>query len=122
MTPTTGRSLLILAALSVTTPAIADPPSAKVPYVVHAMGDSLTDARSGGGKFLDILRQRCPQSRFDNYGKGGEMVSQMRRRFADDLFAPGKLTLVGFPLRMEPGTETRHKWALPEAPRPANPV
>jgi lysophospholipase L1-like esterase len=69
--------------------ALADPPP-KIPVIVAAMGDSLTDARSHGGKFLDVLRERCPRSRFDNYGKGGEMVNQMRRRFAEDLFAPGK--------------------------------
>jgi lysophospholipase L1-like esterase len=55
------------------------------PCVVAAVGDSLTDARSHGGKFLDTLRARFPQSRFDNYGKGGEMVNQMRRRFARDV-------------------------------------
>jgi lysophospholipase L1-like esterase len=67
----------------------ADSPTPKTPVVVAAMGDSLTDARSHGGKFLDVLRQKCPASRFDNYGVGGEMVNQMRKRF-DDLFAPGK--------------------------------
>jgi lysophospholipase L1-like esterase len=66
----------------------ADPP--KAPVVVAAMGDSLTDARSHGGKFLDLLRQRCPKSQFDNYGKGGQMVNQMRHRFDDDVFGPGK--------------------------------
>ena len=60
------------------------------PVSVAAMGDSLTDARSNGGKFLALLHDRCPKSRFDNYGKGGQMVNQMRRRFAQDLFAPGK--------------------------------
>jgi lysophospholipase L1-like esterase len=54
------------------------------------MGDSLTDAAAHGGKFLDVLRARCPLSRFDNYGKGGQMVNQMRRRFIDDLFGAGK--------------------------------
>lgn len=54
-------------------------------YLVGAIGDSLTDARSGGGKYLDYLRERCPASRFDNWGKGGEMVNQMRRRFARDI-------------------------------------
>jgi lysophospholipase L1-like esterase len=54
-------------------------------YVVAAVGDSLTDARSNGGKFLDHLRKRCPQSRFDNHGKGGDMVNQMRRRFERDV-------------------------------------
>jgi lysophospholipase L1-like esterase len=57
---------------------------------VAAIGDSLTDARSHGGKYLDLLRERCPKSRFDNYGKGGQMVNQMRRRFADELFGPGR--------------------------------
>lgn len=50
-------------------------------YVVAAIGDSLTDARSHGGKFLDYLKERCPRSQFDNYGKGGNMVNQMRKRF-----------------------------------------
>jgi lysophospholipase L1-like esterase len=54
-------------------------------YVVAAMGDSLTDARSHGGKFLSYLRERCPASQFDNYGKGGQMVNQMRKRFARDV-------------------------------------
>jgi lysophospholipase L1-like esterase len=71
------------------TAALADPP-VKRPVIVAAMGDSLTDARSHGGKFLDLLRERCPRSRFDNFGKGGNMVNQMRRRFAAELFAPGR--------------------------------
>lgn len=54
-------------------------------YVVAAMGDSLTDPRSHGGKYLDVLRQRCPKSRFDSYGIGGNMVNQMRSRFARDV-------------------------------------
>jgi lysophospholipase L1-like esterase len=54
------------------------------------MGDSLTDAHSLGGKFLELLRERCPDSQFDNYGKGGQMVSQMRARFDHDLFAPDR--------------------------------
>lgn len=62
----------------------------KQPYLVAAMGDSLTDHRSHGGKFLEYLQERCPKSRFDNYGKGAQMVNQMRRRFAGDILAPGK--------------------------------
>lgn len=61
------------------------PPAGGRVCVVAAVGDSLTDARSHGGKFLDVLRERFPASRFDNYGKGGEMVNQMRRRFARDV-------------------------------------
>ncbi len=85
-----GAFVLALGVATTSTlrPASAEPQ--RVPIVVAAMGDSLTDARSGGGKFLDVLRERCPRSRFDNYGKGGEMVNQMRRRFTDDLFGPGK--------------------------------
>ena len=79
-----------LALLAAQGPAQAEAPPGKTPVVVAAMGDSLTDARSHGGKFLDLLRKRCPASRFDNYGKGGEMVNQMRRRFAGDLFGPSK--------------------------------
>ncbi|MBI5537517.1 MAG: SGNH/GDSL hydrolase family protein [Deltaproteobacteria bacterium] len=54
-------------------------------YQVAAIGDSLTDPRSHGGKYLSYLRDRCPASRFDNYGRGGENVAQMRRRFARDI-------------------------------------
>jgi lysophospholipase L1-like esterase len=62
--------------------------------VVAAVGDSLTDPKSHGGKYLDVLRARAPKSRFDSYGKGGQMVNQMRRRFARDVLGdpptPGK--------------------------------
>jgi lysophospholipase L1-like esterase len=80
---------MLLGLTSLSTGALADPP-AKRAVIVATMGDSLTDARSHGGKFLDLLRERCPQSRFDNFGKGGNMVNQMRRRFAGEIFAPGK--------------------------------
>jgi lysophospholipase L1-like esterase len=54
-------------------------------YRVAAVGDSLTEFRGGGGKYLRYLQERCPNSTFDNYGVGGEMVNQMRRRFARDV-------------------------------------
>lgn len=54
-------------------------------YRVAAVGDSLTAARNGGGKYLRYLQDHCPNSVFDNYGVGGEMVNQMRRRFARDV-------------------------------------
>lgn len=44
----------------------------------------------GAGRYLAYLRKRCPESRFDNYGKGAEMVNQMRRRFARDVLGPSK--------------------------------
>ncbi|MFO0659609.1 MAG: GDSL-type esterase/lipase family protein [Polyangiaceae bacterium] len=67
----------------------ASNPNGKKKYLVAAMGDSLTDAKSHGGKFLDYLRNKCPQSTFDNYGKGGQMVNQMRKRFAHDVLGEG---------------------------------
>ncbi len=95
MRATPGGVLAIVATLAVTAAprrarADAPPASSGTPVVVAAVGDSLTDARAGGGKYLDVLRRHCPRSRFDNYGKGGEMVNQMRARFAEDLFSPGK--------------------------------
>src|SRR6185436_1312888 len=53
------------------------------------IGDSLTDFAVNGGLYLRYLRDRCPESRFDGFGKGGEMVNQMRRRFVRDVFGPG---------------------------------
>lgn len=58
-------------------------------YVVAAIGDSLTDPKSGGGGYLTYLQARCPTSRFDSWGKGGNMVSQMRARFARDVLGEG---------------------------------
>ena len=55
-------------------------------FVVAAIGDSLTDFAANGGLYLKYLRERCPESRFDSFGKGGEMVNQMRRRFVRDVF------------------------------------
>ena len=68
--------------------ASTDKPDAVAPrraYAVAALGDSLTDFRSHGGGYLRYLKERCPESRFDSYGKGGDMVNQMRRRFGKDL-------------------------------------
>ena len=66
-------------------PATADAAPERRAYRVAAMGDSLTDARSHGGGYLRYLAERCPESRFDNFGKGGQMVNQMRRRFAREI-------------------------------------
>jgi lysophospholipase L1-like esterase len=57
-------------------------------YVVAVMGDSLTDYASHGGGFIHVLERHCPKSRFDNYGKGGAMTNQMRRRFQAKVHAP----------------------------------
>ncbi|MCH2109404.1 MAG: GDSL-type esterase/lipase family protein, partial [Polyangiaceae bacterium] len=54
-------------------------------YRVAALGDSITDFRSGGGGYLKAIAQECPESRFDNYGKGGDMVNQMLRRWRRDI-------------------------------------
>jgi len=58
--------------------------------VVAAIGDSLTDVRAGGGKYLAALSKKCPQSQFDAYGVGGQRTDHMRWRFLSDLF--GKST------------------------------
>lgn len=70
-------------------PAPEEPAAKKRAYVVAAMGDSLSDPRSHGGKYLEVLRGKCPKSRFDSYGKGGQMVNQMRKRFARDVLGEG---------------------------------
>lgn len=92
----------VVAPPAASSPSIADaPPSASARpsptaieperrrYVVAAIGDSLTDPRSHGGKYLDVLRERCPESRFESYGVGGNMVNMMRRRFLRDVFGEG---------------------------------
>lgn len=58
-------------------------------YVVAAIGDSLTDTRVGGGRYLAELRKRCPKSRFDAYGVGGQRTDHMRWRLTQDLFGVG---------------------------------
>jgi lysophospholipase L1-like esterase len=63
-------------------------------YRVAFMGDSLTDAKAHGGKFITYLRERCPLSRFDNFGKGADMVNQMRARFRQQITASGNYTHV----------------------------
>jgi lysophospholipase L1-like esterase len=86
-----------IAQADATSPAAAAPASTAAPetpakkqkVTVAAIGDSLTDAKSHGGGYLDYLRKKCPKSRFDNYGKGGQMVNQMRKRFAADVLGEG---------------------------------
>lgn len=63
--------------------------SGSTQFVVAAIGDSLTDFASHGGLYLRYLQEQCPKSRFDGYGKGGDMVNQMRRRFERDVFGAG---------------------------------
>jgi lysophospholipase L1-like esterase len=57
------------------------PESENAAYHIAALGDSLTDYRSHGGGFLRYLEKRCPKSRIANFGKGGDMVNQMRTRY-----------------------------------------
>ena len=79
--------ILVLAALGIAAPGRAES-SAKSGrrYLVAAIGDSLTDPRAGGGKYLRALSKRCPESRFDAYGVGGQRTEHMRWRIKDDLF------------------------------------
>ena len=66
------------------------PPPVKRRYSVAAMGDSLSDPKAHGGKYLTYLAEQCPLSRFETWGKGGNMVSQMRKRFARDVLGEGQ--------------------------------
>ncbi len=68
----------------------AAPPPAAKRYVIAALGDSITDKRSRGGGYLDVVAARCPETVIDNYGKGGDMVNQMRRRFESDILPIAK--------------------------------
>lgn len=61
-------------------PPTAPAPRVKAPCRVALIGDSLTDFRSGGGGYVRFLEQRCPESTFSNFAKGGTMVNQMRAR------------------------------------------
>ena len=82
-------STLAGVALASASPARAEDPPKKA-YRVAAIGDSLTDPKSHGGKYLEALKKRCPESVFDSYGKGGEMVNQMRKRFERDILGHPK--------------------------------
>jgi lysophospholipase L1-like esterase len=67
-------------------PAPSAPPSASAtsiarrPCRVALIGDSLTENRAGGGGYVRYLRARSPRSHFENFGKGGAMVNQMKRQ------------------------------------------
>lgn len=63
---------------------------------VAAVGDSLTDYRSGGGGYLRWLEARLPESRFDNHGIGGQMVNQMLRRLPQLLQAANYTHVIVF--------------------------
>lgn len=80
------------ASASAVAPAASQPPPTERPvarrtYVVAAIGDSLTDFRAHGGGYLKALQERCPESRFESFGKGGDMVNQMRKRLEKDVLA-----------------------------------
>jgi lysophospholipase L1-like esterase len=63
---------------------------------VVVLGDSLSDPRVHGGRYLTKLLQACPNARLDNLAKGGFMVNQMRRRFENEVLPllPGDYTHV----------------------------
>ncbi|MFO0662272.1 MAG: GDSL-type esterase/lipase family protein, partial [Polyangiaceae bacterium] len=73
---------------------VGSAPSAPVPlkqrFVVAAMGDSLSDPRASGGKYLEYLKERCPKSQFDSYGIAGKLVANMRARFGHDVLGVGR--------------------------------
>ena len=69
--------------------ASSPPPETRRRHVVAAIGDSLTDTRVGGGRYMSYLAEKCPKSRFDAYGVGGQQTRHMRWRFTQDLFGDG---------------------------------
>lgn len=60
-------------------------PTEKAALRVAILGDSLSDGRVGGGGYWKYVKQQCPQSQFDDFGKGGDMVNMMRARFFRDV-------------------------------------
>jgi lysophospholipase L1-like esterase len=48
---------------------------------VAVIGDSLSDPKVAGGGYLNALRKGCPETRIENFAKGGAMVNQMRRTY-----------------------------------------
>jgi lysophospholipase L1-like esterase len=66
-------------------PPVEQKPLPRRRYVVAALGDSITDAKSGGGGYLKELARACPKSVFHNFGKGGDMTNQMRRRWHQEI-------------------------------------
>jgi len=87
------------------TPAPAPEPStppplatSQTPCRVGLIGDSLTDARVGGGGYVRYLEKRCQKSSFTNFAKGGAMVNQMRRHFETVVLAepPGSFSHLVF--------------------------
>jgi DNA-binding transcriptional LysR family regulator len=88
--PAATSSTLTATPVPPTAPSTASvAPRPKRRYAVAAIGDSLSDPKAHGGKYLETLAARCKESRFDTYGRGGEMVSQMRGRFTRDVFGEG---------------------------------
>ena len=80
-----GAGLVLFGLVAVAPRARAED-AEKKRYVVAAIGDSMTDFKVHGGRYLKSLREKCPDSVFDSYGKGGQMVNQMRKRFVRDVF------------------------------------
>lgn len=71
------------------TSAAPTPSVARRPCRVAFIGDSLTEARFGGGGYVRYLEKHSPRSRFENFAKGGAMVNQMKRQLDAMLADPG---------------------------------
>ncbi len=65
-------------------PENAAPPPGRV-YRAAVLGDSISDEKVGGGRYLAYLRKACPKSSFYDFGKGGDMTNQMLVRLERDL-------------------------------------
>ena len=76
--PDAGSTAAARASSSAAAP---EEPEPKQAYRIAAVGDSLTDAKSFGGGYLAYVQRRCPETRIDNFAKGGHMLNQIRREF-----------------------------------------
>jgi lysophospholipase L1-like esterase len=76
--------------LDAAAPAPSPASASNRPYVIAAVGDSLTDPRSHGGGYLEYLKTKCPRIEIDNYGRGATMVNQMRRHFDEEIASSPK--------------------------------
>lgn len=86
----------------------APPTSRRTRYVLAAIGDSFTDPRSHGGIYLKLLAERCPRSRFESFGVGGNMVNMMRRRFLRDVY--GEVGGADDPAALTDDAPTNRRW------------
>lgn len=78
--PSVSQTAVVPASASAQPPRLDGPSTHTTPTRVLILGDSLSDEAVGGGGYVRLLRERCPNAIFDNHAKGGFMVNQIRKR------------------------------------------